>query len=123
MNQARRENDVVVASGDDRPITRREFDEYKKVTQRELDLQAKEYERRLTDLNGEAGRLAKFMHSTVSQESFGDYKKLIDERVDALRKAEDQRTGGLILLRVLAVSGSFGLLLSLLNSFGIKFGT
>lgn len=115
--------------GGDTPVTRREFKAYEKWQiraerwrDRALRLQAKEYERRLGDLNHEAQRLAKFVETTVSETAFGDYKTLLDERVNALRRAEDQRSGGMLVLRILAGSGAVGLLLSILNAVGARFG-
>lgn len=93
-----------------------------KSDRRALKLQAREYERRLKQLNGEAKRIREILATTVSHTSFEDYKKLMDERVSALRKAEDQRVGGMILVRILATSGTMGLLLSILNAMGIRFG-
>jgi len=106
----------------DKFVTRREFREYQRITKRALRLQAKEYERRLKNLNGEAKRLAKFLKSTISKRAFEDFKKLLDERVGALRKAEDQRQGGMILVRILASAGALGLLISVLNALGVRFG-
>ena len=110
-------------------VSRRDFKEYKraerrvrKLERRALKLQAREYERRLKGLNGEHKRMSEYVEQTVRQEAFEDYKRLIDERVGALRRAEDQRTGGMILVRVLATSGAVGLLLSILNSIGVRFG-
>jgi len=106
----------------DRPITRREFDEYKTVTDRALKMQATEYERRLRDLNGEQGRIEKIVQRTVTLEAFEDFKTLLDERVGALRMAEDKRTGALLLFRFMATAGVFGLILSVLNSLGVRLG-
>ena len=103
-------------------LTRREFKAFKETERRALKLQAKEYERRLKALNVEHKRISQFVEQTVRQEAFDDYKRLIDERVGALRRAEDQRTGGMILVRILATSGAVGLLLGILNAIGVRFG-
>ena len=112
----------------DKFLTRREFKTFERWQLRAeqerdqaLKLQAKEYERRLEALNHESERLDRYLQSTVSETSFEDFKKLLEERVSALRKAEDQRMGGLILLRVLAGSGAVGLLISILNIIGLSF--
>jgi DNA repair exonuclease SbcCD ATPase subunit len=55
------------------------FEEKFKALEKALELQAKEYERRLEDLNGEAGRLKAMKQELASREVF-------DRTIDELRK-------------------------------------
>lgn len=49
-----------------------------------LQLQAKEYERRLSDLNGEAGRLRDMQATYVPREVFDTVVKDLEKRIDIL---------------------------------------
>jgi hypothetical protein len=53
-----------------KPFTWILFDEKLKALQKALKLQAKEYERRLEDLNGEAGRLKQMKAELTPREVF-----------------------------------------------------
>lgn len=55
------------------------FEEKLRALQKALKLQAKEYARRLTDLNGEAGRLHKMQEQYIPREVF-------DRVIDDIRK-------------------------------------
>lgn len=111
-------------------LSRREFNNHKKWQRREwklqiksdrraMKLQAKEYERRLIVLNGEHKTNIENWLTSVRKESFDEFKKLMDERVDDLQRAEDQRRGGMIVLRLLAGAGALGFVLSILNTTGV----
>lgn len=60
------------------------FEEYKIITQRALELQAKEYERRLDALNGEAGRLRLIQANYIPREVFDAAIKELDKKVEVL---------------------------------------
>lgn len=80
-----------------------------------LDLQAKEYERRLDALNGEAGRIAKIQNDFVPK---GEYVINLDSLktdIDVLKNYKSNLEG-----RIYAIVGMIGFILTLIN-IGIKF--
>lgn len=61
-----------------------------------LRLQAVEYQRRLEDLNGEAGRIRDVLAQTIPREVFENYKEERDKALDAaLKSVEDKRAASL----------------------------
>lgn len=65
------------------------FEEKLKALEKALELQAKEYERRLTALNGEADRLHKMQEQYVPREVF---ERMIDELRKELRMLSEWKT-------------------------------
>lgn len=65
------------------------FEEKLKALEKALELQAKEYERRLEGLNGEAGRLHKMQEQYVPREVF---ERMIDELRKELRTLSEWKT-------------------------------
>lgn len=65
------------------------FEEKLKSLEKALELQAKEYERRLDELNGEAGRLHKMQEMYVLREVF---ERTIDELRKELRILSEWKT-------------------------------
>jgi hypothetical protein len=64
---------------------------HQKAVDKALEIQAKEYERRLEALNGEAGRLAKVLADSVPREVFTNYAKDAAEREQALVSSQTDR--------------------------------
>ncbi len=89
-----------------KPLSRREFKEFRRTQRQALKLQAREYERRLKHLNGEQKRIAAAAAVSVRKDLYESDKDGMDARIDALRAAEDKRIGALRLIGLLAAGGA-----------------
>jgi len=58
-----------------------------KLREQSLKLQAKEYKRRLSDLNGEAGRLRSIQATYIPREVFENSLKTVSEKTEAAAKS------------------------------------
>lgn len=98
-------------------ITRREFHIHFDAINKALALQAREYERRLLDLNGEREENRRNWSSSVRKDTFEQYQRTMDEKVQQFQQKEDQRTGRVMLYRALAGAGAAGLVIQVLEWF------
>ncbi|RQW92809.1 MAG: hypothetical protein EHM79_00340 [Geobacter sp.] len=88
------------------------MDERKVYLDKALDLQAKEYERRLRDLNHEASRLDSMQHTYLLQSTYNTKMEGVDESISALKIAHANLQGRLL------IAGSFVLAaISVLTAF------
>lgn len=69
------------------------FEEKFKALQKALKLQAKEYERRLEDLNGEAGRLKQMKAELTSREAFDAAMMEVSKKLDILNDWKIKQEG------------------------------
>lgn len=99
-------------------ITCPEFRTYQKSLRRALKLQAREYERRLEKLNGEHETNIQNWLQSVRKDTFEEYKKVTDQKIDTLERKEDERSGRVALFRMLSGAGALGLVLQLLQLLG-----
>lgn len=74
-----------------------------KFSEREkaLELQAKEYDRRLEHLNGEATKLTRMQATYIPREVYEANKKENDDKIAALQRVVYIATGAIIVLEVL----------------------
>lgn len=69
--------------------------------ERALELQAKEYERRLADLNGEADRLRNMQSTYLPRELCDSKYNLLRNKVESLEKLVYVGLGGVLVLQML----------------------
>lgn len=69
------------------------FDEKLKALQKALKLQAKEYERRLEDLNGEAGRLKQMKAELTPREVFENAMNELNKKLDIINDWKIKQEG------------------------------
>ena len=69
------------------------FNEKFKALEKALELQAKEYERRLEDLNGEAGRLKAMKQELTSREAFDTAMMEVSKKLDILNDWKIKQEG------------------------------
>jgi len=78
------------------PITQREFEEYKENMRRALEIQAREYERRLSDLNHEKEQLKEQQTTYVRLETYNTRNHDVDTQLRALNSFRDNMQGRMI---------------------------
>jgi len=76
-----------------KPFTWIYFEEKFKALQKALKLQAKEYERRLEDLNGEAGRLKQMKAELTPREVFDNTIAEINKKLDIINDWKIKQEG------------------------------
>ena len=85
-----------------------------------LKLQAKEYERRLLDLNGEAARIRDIQLSSVPRETYQIKHEKLESEVKELRQWKDNQQGKSAVYSIilpLVISFLTGIMFFLLNHF------